>query len=350
MNGNLSLHYELDEIDKKLIDFIQNSFPLKRNPYHELGKNLNLTEIETIDRIKNLFENKFLKFIGAIIDTKSIGFNSLLTAFKVKEENLEHAVKIINSHPGVSHNYLRNAHYNLWFTLASPENMNISEIIKKLANLTKAESFIELPSLKTYKVSFILKADKKENLESERSVYVLKKENHYKINDFEKKLLNIIQYSLPLTALPFDVISEKLNISPVTVIDSIKNLKNKGIIKRIGGIVNHYKIGYTHNTLVLWEAPIDKLDFIGEYISSFKNVSHCYSRKTYPDWKYTLYTMIHSDNKENMENSIKNILNVIGKINFIMLDSVKEYKKERLVYFSDEYHNIDDYSNLTAMQ
>ena len=114
-------------------------------------------------------------------------------------------------------------------------------------------------------------------------------------------------------------------------------LINKGIIKRFGAILAHQKIGYTSNTLALWEIPEDKIDSYGKFISSFQNVSHCYSRQSYPDWNYSLYSMIHAHNDEKMQEIINKILFKTGKIKYLLLKSIKEFKKERLVYFSDEY-------------
>jgi siroheme decarboxylase len=334
-----SIQCEIDSIDERLINHIQNNFPVVRRPFEEIGKALDKTENEIIQRLNNLILKKYIKFIGTVIDTKMIGFKSQLVAFRVKNENISEAVKIINSYPGVSHNYLRDAFYNIWFTIACPADFNLLETVQKLAFLSKAEGFIELPSLKTYKVGLILKVTKKDNPDLERTNRISQRQGQiHKMNDFEKGLLNILQYSLPVTENPFDFVGKKIGVSQDAVIDAINNLKNKGVIKRTGAIVSHNKIGYLYNSLVLWEAPVEKLDLYGEYISAFNVVSHCYSRKIYPDWKYSLYSMIHSSNKDKIVNIIADTIEKIGKINFILLDSLKEFKKERLVYFTDEYY------------
>ena len=106
---------QLDSIDKSLLDLLQNGFPLEAEPYRKIGSELGLSEDEAIAKTKALYKQNVIRFIGPIIDVKSLGFASALVAFQVPEKNLEQAANLINAYPGVSHNYQRNHQYSLWY-------------------------------------------------------------------------------------------------------------------------------------------------------------------------------------------------------------------------------------------
>ena len=101
---------------------IQKSFPLVQRPFEQIAKELNTTEDEVIKILKNEKENKIIRQTSAIFDTKKLGYTSSLVAFEIAPENIDDAVLILNSHPGISHNYERNHKYNIWFTLAIAPN------------------------------------------------------------------------------------------------------------------------------------------------------------------------------------------------------------------------------------
>ena len=109
----------LDETDKRLLNLMQGSFPLAERPYAEVARLAELTEDETLRRTQRLLDERIIREVTPIFDTRVLGYSSMLVAAKVDSEHPWRAAKIINSHPGVSHNYLRDHEFNLWFTIAT---------------------------------------------------------------------------------------------------------------------------------------------------------------------------------------------------------------------------------------
>ncbi len=109
----------LDALDKRLLNLMQGSFPLEPRPYAAVAGLAEVTEDEVMRRVQRLLDERIIRQVTPIFDTRVLGYESMLVAAKVDPENPHRAARIINSHPGVSHNYLRNHDFNLWFTIAT---------------------------------------------------------------------------------------------------------------------------------------------------------------------------------------------------------------------------------------
>ena len=145
----------LDETDKKLLNLLQGSFPMAERPFAEVALAADLAEAEVLTRTQRLLDERIIREITPIFDTRVLGYSSMLVAAKVDPEHPWRAAKIINSHPGVSHNYLRDHDFNLWFTVATePDSkLGLQGTLDVLQRLTGAESVRQLPTLRLFKIS-----------------------------------------------------------------------------------------------------------------------------------------------------------------------------------------------------
>jgi siroheme decarboxylase len=149
---------QLDDKDRRLFHLAQTDFPIARNPFRVLGAKAGLTEAETIGRFRKIQKLGLIRRIGPVWDAKSMGLKSLLVAFKVPPGKVKKAAAIISRCKGVTHNYLRKADYNLWFTLTEKDEIALKRRIAQLVRKVKPGSFMELPSDKIYKIGVKLEA------------------------------------------------------------------------------------------------------------------------------------------------------------------------------------------------
>ena len=142
---------QLDLMDKRLLDIIQTGFPLVPRPYASLGQQLGITEEEALNRVRRMKTNKVIRRIGANFQSAKLGFRSTLCAAKVPETQLDSFVAEVNSHPGVTHNYLRNHAYNIWFTLIGPSWEDVCATLEEITRRTGI-AVLNLPAARLDKI------------------------------------------------------------------------------------------------------------------------------------------------------------------------------------------------------
>ena len=142
----------LDDIDKAIINRIQSEFPITSRPYLELANELELTEKEVLDRVARLKKTGIIRRIGGNFVPGKLGFVSTLCAAKVPADKIEHFAKIVNRYPGVTHNYQRDNHYNVWFTFISRSMDEIETNLKKIAEESGVSDILNLPATKVFKL------------------------------------------------------------------------------------------------------------------------------------------------------------------------------------------------------
>lgn len=142
----------MDPIDKKILDTIQTGFPVDVEPFKVLGEQIGIGEDEVLERIRKLKETGIIRRIGAIFDTRKLGFASTLCAARVSEEKLKEFVEIVNSCPGVTHNYRRNHEYNVWFTLIASTEEELKKTLTEISEKTGIADMLDMPVKRKFKI------------------------------------------------------------------------------------------------------------------------------------------------------------------------------------------------------
>lgn len=320
----------------KILLRIQKNFPMVAKPFEEIGKELNITEDEVLAILQEEKRNKIIRQTSAIFDTKKLGYTSSLVAFKIDENKIDDAVLLLNSHPGISHNYERNHSFNIWFTIAIAPNSksNLEETIEVLAKLTQADDYIILPTLKLFKISVKLDTTNKEAKKEKVDNKVLKE---MELNEFHYNIIKEAQKDIKIISEPFKEVIEKLNLSYDEFFNILNQFKDAGVMRRFASILNHRHAGFGANAMVVWDIDENKGEEIGKIAASFSAVSHCYLRPKYPTWNYNLFTMIHGKTKEDTQAIIDSISKEIEYKDKMPLYSSREFKKVRINYFSDDF-------------
>lgn len=143
---------KLEQIDKKLLNLIQTNFPLVPEPYKYIAEALGITEEEVISRIKILQENGVIRRLGGIFDSRKLGYSGALCAIQVPETRIEEVAAVVNSFPGVTHNYIREHPFNMWFTLLAQSKEEMGDILNLIRERTGIDEIITLPAESIFKI------------------------------------------------------------------------------------------------------------------------------------------------------------------------------------------------------
>jgi len=158
-------------------------------------------------------------------------------------------------------------------------------------------------------------------------IYVMKS-----LTSKQKKVARVIQKDMAVVKFPFEEAGNLCGLTGAEVLDTIRQLKGKGYVRKLGAILRHQKAGYKKNALVAWAAPAEHVQNAGKIFASFPFISHCYERKPAFKKRYNVFTMIHSHD-ENIASLITEAATAAGINDYLILESVKEYKKTSPEYF-----------------
>lgn len=142
----------LDELDRLILNRIQKDFPLAPRPFRKIADELKLSETEVFSRVQQLTETGIIRRIGANFDSRKLNYKSTLVAMRVPEGKLSEVTSLINEFKGVTHNYLRNDTFNLWFTLMAPSYDSLNEVLSQIKSKSGIKAALNLPVTKQFKI------------------------------------------------------------------------------------------------------------------------------------------------------------------------------------------------------
>jgi len=333
----------LDETDKRLMNLLQSSFPIDPEPFALVAAEAELELDDVLARTQRLLDGRIIREITPIFDTRALGYDSMLVAAKVDGEHPQRAAQIVNSHPGVSHNYLRTHDFNLWFTIATPPDseLGLAGTIEALMRETGAESMRELPTLTLFKINMNLEMEKGTAALAAAAVEAAppRELEAQPYDGDDVALIKALQGPMAAVERPYDEAAAELGIETEALLERLRSLVDRKILRRVAAILYHRRAGFSANGMGVWKVPEAQIMEVGARMASFRGVSHCYQRPTYEDWPYSVFTMAHGRSKEECDAVLDSIAEDcgIGPDGRATLYSSTEYKKIRLHYFTDDY-------------
>ncbi len=156
------------------------------------------------------------------------------------------------------------------------------------------------------------------------------------LTDVEKKIIASIQEDMPVAERPYLEIARKLDISEEALLETLRGLSARGVIRRFGATLRHQRTGYTANAMAAWQVDEERIDAVGQTMASFRQVSHCYRRNPTPSWPYNLYTMIHAEDENACRETARRMSAAAGAPDYRLLFSREELKKTSMVYFATD--------------
>jgi siroheme decarboxylase len=332
----------LDETDKRLMNLLQSSFPLDPVPFGEVAAAAELEPEEVKARTQRLLDERIIREITPIFDTRALGYSSMLVAAKVDSENPHRAAKVINSHPGVSHNYLRTHEFNLWFTIATPPDseLGLDGTLEVLQRLTGAESIRQLPTLTLFKINMNLEMEgATEDLAASVQAAPPRELESQPYDDTDIAVIRALQGPMEVTDRPYDAAAAEAGMSTDELLSHLAGMVDRKLLRRVAAILYHRRAGFSANGMGVWRVPEDRILDVGGQMAAVRGVSHCYQRPTYEDWPYSVFTMAHGRSKEECDAILDGIAEThdLHGRNRAVLYSSTEFKKIRLHYFTGDY-------------
>jgi DNA-binding Lrp family transcriptional regulator len=312
----------LSAFDKRLCNQLQTALPIAERPFAIIARILKTSEAKVIERTRTLVKLGVIRRLGVSINWRAIGKASTLVAAHIEQEDLKKVVSAVNKLRGVSHNYLREHYYNLWFTLRADSQKDIDVILKKLSKRFGVR-FNTLPVVRVFKLDarFDATSDGKRLLSGCRMLNA----ERCTLYAVDRQILAKLQGGLKVVKRPFDFISD----DEFEIYDGllhIAGMVQDGVINRLGAMVNHNKLGFTANAMFACKANKSRAIKIGEKLAALGIVSHCYQRKTFAGWPFNIFAMMHGSNMGDIQKVVERFVKSQGLKKWELLPTMEKLK------------------------
>jgi len=301
----------MDDLSRSLINRFQGGLPIVECPYSHVADELGSDEATLISTIKSLLDEGILSRFGPLYNASCMGGGLTLAALSVSEENFDRVAEQVNNLPEIAHNYRRQHDLNMWFVIATETPQGIQNTIDTIGHRTGLTVY-NFPKTREFYLGLWLLLDADDGVTT-RSIEATERHGEMVIDDLDRKIIQTTQHGLPLEPSPYRKVAVQCGCDTQTVMTRIRRMLDKGIVRRIGAVPNHYKLGLRSNGMSVWNIPEDRLTVLGETIGKLDFVSHCYARPRHlPLWPYNLFAMVHGHNREEVNHKVDRITELVG--------------------------------------
>ncbi len=281
-----------DPLELALINRFQGGFPLSERPYSQVAAKLGTTEATLISTLETLLEDGRLSRFGPLYDADRLGGGLSLAAMSVPEARFEEVAGIVNGLPEVAHNYRRDHRLNMWFVLATGTPEEIPGVLRRIESATGLRVF-NFPKERAFYLGLWLRLDGEGGIETVPAPAV----SHggvYRPDALDRAIVQATQAGLPLVPEPYAALAAELEIDSARLRERMGRMLAAGVIRRIGVVPNHYRLGLRGNGMTVWDVPDREVVELGRRLGRIDFVSHCYQRPRHPGvWRYNLFAMVH---------------------------------------------------------
>lgn len=304
-----------DSLGRTLINHYQGDFPLSNQPFAEVAARLGQSEAAVIASISELLKQSWLSRFGPLYNAERLGGGLVLAALTAPENRYQEVAEQVNALPEVAHNYRREHQLNMWFVLAT----ETPEGIQQAAERIEADSGCKVllfPKEREYHLGFYLQLGTPgtdEPLVQAKALRAPPLLPAKPLDNMDRLIIQHSQAGLPLAPRPYAAIAESCNTSEEIVLERLQTMLDTGLIRRIGLVPNHYRLGLKANGMSVWNIPDEKLDEVGVILGAMDSISHCYARPRHlPHWPYNLFAMLHGTSRTEVEAEAQAIRNRLG--------------------------------------
>ncbi|MFZ2490974.1 MAG: Lrp/AsnC family transcriptional regulator [Thermoanaerobaculia bacterium] len=320
---------DIEPRDRELLTALQSDLPIVSTPFAFIGQTIDMSEKEVLKRTERLKRDGAIRQLAFQFDLRGLGYRSCLVAARVPEERVDEAAAVINAHPGVTQNYLRNnSDYNLWFTIAvSPfSRLGLEKTIDILTAEADCASVHALPTLKLYKSTASDGVETSGEMELPQT----------NVTPAEAECVRILQTEIPLQPRPFDVMTRGTSLTPEEVLTTARELQKRGQLRGFSAVGPRRKPNFGTTAMGVWIVPAERAEETGLRLARHRNVSHCYRRPVFDDWPYSIYTTVHGRTVDECESVLLDLSIDSGIEQRQALFPLREFKKARIAFFSTD--------------
>ena len=209
---------------------------------------------------------------------------------------------------------------------------------QKASPQDRAESVRQLPTLKMFKIRMDLEMEgDTEALASQAEAVEPAEMDPQPYDDFDIAVIKALQGDMPVVPEPYAPAAAELGVPQPKLLEHLAGMRERRLLRRVAAILFHRRAGYSANGMGVWRVPEEQILEFGPLMASFRGISHCYQRPTYADWPYSVFTMAHGRSKDECDAILDSIEERTGIGERATLYSSTEFKKIRLLYFTDDY-------------
>lgn len=315
----------MEALDQKILEIVQDGFPLEERPYAALGRLLGVSEDAAFDSVECLRKSGVIRRLGGVYDSRRLGYISRLCAGVVSEDKLEGFAAAVDKIPAITHNYVRSHAYNVWFTVIARSESEIQETVRGLEAETVLHDAHVLSASKMFKINTVMKAASGQATESKVVDKLdLKSAEPFVPEAKDRRRINLLCQDIPHTKTPFS----DLGID----VAEIRADLDRGIMRRFGAVLRHQQAGFDANAMVC--LAVADTERAGALLAEDPHVSHCYERSPFEGFPYNVYAMFHGQSEAELEQSIGSAVSALNGPDHAVLTSLKELKKTSFVYFA----------------
>jgi siroheme decarboxylase len=308
---------ELTDLQKRLCDALQDGLPVCSRPFAAVGLAVGASEMSALTQTAALRRMDVIRRIGPIIDYRVLGRVSTLVAAHVQQDDIERVAAVVSALSGVSHNYMRDHSFNLWFTLQGNSAPELDAVLARLSEQVGIE-FHSLPVVRSFKldVRFGLSSMPR----SERAP--IRDATPVTLSDRQRAVLGFLQDGLEIVPQPF---CEHHDVGDTIAV--IESLVACGVIKRLAATLNYRALGFTTNVMFCCAVPEAAVESAGLTLAGLDMVSHCYERRAFAGWPYNLFAMMHARSADEVSMTVQAFAASNHVHEYALLPTVKEFKK-----------------------
>lgn len=293
-----------DLLARRLINQYQGDFPLVSRPFAEVAARLDESEDAIIGSIQGLLNEGWLSRFGPLYNAERLGGGLVLAALSAPDERYGHIAEMVNALPEVAHNYRREHKLNMWFVLATRTPEGIDAAAARIEADTGCQVLL-FPKEQEYHLGFCLQLGEPNTDEPQVLARALRSRSLLParpLDALDNRIIQQSQAGLPLVSRPYERLAGDCDTSEGVILERLQAMLDTGLIRRIGMVPNHYRLGLKANGMSVWNIPDERLAEVGARLGAMDAISHCYARPRHlPHWPYNLFAMLHGTDRAQVE-------------------------------------------------